>query len=306
MIDLLAEISDRSLAVVELSSFQLQWLDTSPHIAVVTNMSPNHLDRHQTFEAYIDAKRRIVSRQTSDDVAVLNCGDPVASAFATATSARACWFGWDCRGRPAATVSNGRLWLEADSHRREIMPPDEIPLMGRHNIENVLAAIGATAVLAVEPELMRRAIANFRGLPHRLQLLRTHAGVVYVEDSIATSPERVATGISAIAGPIVLIAGGRSKRLPWKHVWEAARDKVHALILLGEAADEIEASLKSSVLPRAVKVRRAGSMTESVRLAGEAARTGDTVLLSPGCTSFDMFRDFEDRGSAFASAVESL
>jgi UDP-N-acetylmuramoylalanine--D-glutamate ligase len=306
MLDLLPNLSERSLAVVELSSFQLQLLDRSPHVAVVTNITPNHLDRHGSFAAYVEAKRHIVFNQKPSDVAVLNCADPRARDFAVSTSARVRWFGHDCRDIPSAHVSDGWLVFDDGHTKKPILPASDVSIPGRHNVENVLAALAATQEMAIDADILRSAIKAFRGLPHRLQHVATHEGITYVNDSIATSPERAGTSIQSIDTPVVLIAGGRSKHLPWTPVLETGAGKVHSVILMGEAADEIEAAIYDAGLSPRLLTYRAGSMVEAVDHARARVHRGDTVLLSPGCTSFDMFKDFEERGRAFTSAVEGL
>lgn len=306
MLDLLPSIGPETLVVLELSSFQLQLLKRSPHIAVVTNISPNHLDRHGTMDSYIAAKRAIVAHQAENDWAVLNAGDADVAAFARSTPGTVRWFGDE--SAPGAAVRGDSVGLTAESDFSPVMPVSEIPLLGRHNIENVLAAIEAAAILEVEPETMREAVAAFRPAPHRLQTVTDRGGVTFIDDSIATSPARACVAIRAIDAPILLIAGGRDKRLPWDEFAHLVVRRVRLLFLIGEAADDIERAVEQvgedgDALEAIIRCR---TLDGAVSRAARAARPGEAVLLSPACTSFDMFSDYEERGAAFARAVERL
>lgn len=304
MLDLLTDLSANSIAVVELSSFQLELGGVAPHVAVVTNISPNHLDRHGSIDAYIAAKRNIVTDQSGSDMAVLNGGDGTVREFAEGTQSEIFWFGMHRPTGPGTFVDGDWIVVDTGSGENRVVRLDELQLPGWHNVENTLAAVAATHALGVDPSTMREGIVGFHGLPHRLDTIRVRDGITFVDDSIATTPERAAVGIRALSGPLVLIAGGRSKHLPWTHVVEAAQDKVRAAVLIGEAANEIESAIRSSFRSNEVFTVHAEDMAQAVEVARSLALHGDTVLLSPGCTSFDMFKDFEERGLAFASLVE--
>lgn len=306
MLDLLAEVRPDTTVVLELSSFQLQLLRRSPHVAVVTNISPNHLDRHGTMEAYIAAKRTIVEHQTERDWAVLNAGDPQTQAFAGATRARVRWFG--AHSASGATVCGDTAGLVDERGFTPVMPISEIPLLGRHNVENVLAAMAAAAVLSVSRQAMRSAVRQFEPAPHRLETVAERAGVRFVDDSVATSPARAVVALEAVDAPVLLIAGGRDKRLPWDELAQQIRRRVRILFLIGEAADDIARAVADArEEPAALQeVVRCSSLEEAVSRAAARARPGEVVLLSPACTSFDMFADYEERGRAFARAVEQL
>lgn len=312
MLDLLPRMDNATLAVLELSSFQLDMLHTSPHIAVVTNISPNHLDRHGTMERYIAAKRHIVEHQSAKDVAILNAADATMSAFRDATPAQVRYFSIEPTNLDGAQPRDGLLGSVTDGVFVPIVPVDDVPLLGRHNLENVLAAIAAASVLGIAPEVMATAIRCFRPAPHRLQVVGVFDGISYVDDSIATSPARAAVALQAISAPVILIAGGRDKHLPWERFANLAAHKARMLCLIGEAAPLIEDAVLRAIersdrpLLAREQVRRYGSLCDAVAMAGRAARPGDTVLLSPGCTSYDMFMDFEERGAVFARAVEEL
>lgn len=312
MLDLLPRISPTTQVVLELSSFQLDILRRSPHVAVVTNISPNHLDRHGTMGRYIEAKRQIVAHQTNADFAVLNASDRSMPIFRDATPGRVRYFGRECVPNDGSGIRDGRLGLVQRGDFSSVMRTDEVPLLGEHNLENVLAAIEVGALLGIEPDVMREAVLSFRPAPHRLQMVARVEDVSYIDDSIATSPARAAVALRAITSPVILIAGGRDKHLPWDEFATLAVQKARALLLIGEAASLIEGAVRHAI-ERAdspalalQQIRRCSTLFEAVREAQERSQPGDTVLLSPGCTSYDMFIDFEERGAAFARAVEEL
>jgi UDP-N-acetylmuramoylalanine--D-glutamate ligase len=331
MLDLLPHISPETRVVLELSSFQLETLHRSPHLALVTNISPNHLDRHGSMERYVEAKRRIVAHQGSDDIAVLNIGDPEVATFERSTAARVRWFGWDIGGHEGATVidetvvvrsseARGRearhgrdsgAIITAPSRACAVLPVSEVPLLGRHNLENVMAAVTAADALGISVEAAAGAIRSFQAPAHRLQVIGEWDGVKYVDDSIATSPTRAVVGLQAIEEPVILIAGGRDKQLPWDEFASVVAARARALLLIGEAAPQIEDTVRHALqeptsMLRPDAIRRCGSLDEAVRQASALAGAGDAVLLSPGCTSYDMFPNFEARGAAFTRAVEAL
>lgn len=311
MLELLPSISLSTLVVLELSSFQLDLLRRSPHIAVVTNISPNHLDRHETMEKYVAAKRHIVDHQTPHDVCVLNAGDESSREFAASTPAETALFGEDLDIARGATTRNGQVGVIRRGTFYPVIAEADIPLVGKHNLENVLAAVAATSIVDVEPGVMASAIRSFQAPPHRLELVREKAGVRYIDDSIATSPARAAVALRAISSPVLLIAGGRDKHLPWDEFARLAAKKVRALFLIGEAAALIEEAIRPYLASGVGKltaehVHRCASLRAAVQAADRLAMPGDVVLLSPACTSYDMFHDFEERAAAFVQAVEAL
>jgi UDP-N-acetylmuramoylalanine--D-glutamate ligase len=311
MLDLLPNIGSETLVVLELSSFQLDTLRRSPHVAVVTNISPNHLDRHGTMREYIDAKRHVVAHQRSRDFAVLNAGDAEVIRFSRETPADVRWFGMEIPGDDGATVRAGRVGLVEHGRFSSVLPVAEIPLVGRHNVENVLAAVAASALVGAEPTEMAKAIRSYRPPAHRLQLVAERGGVRFVDDSIATSPARAATALEALGAPVLLIAGGRDKNLPWDDLARLIARRARVLLLIGEATSLIEEAVRpylsdpdSNLDPRAIE--RCSTLAEAVSRAAVQARPGEVVLLSPGCTSYDMFANFAERGDAFARAVEAV
>jgi UDP-N-acetylmuramoylalanine--D-glutamate ligase len=308
MIDLLPRIRDESIVVLELSSFQLGLLHRSPHIAVVTNISPNHLDRHGSMDAYVAAKRHIVEHQTGADVAVLNACDHEVQQFAGHTPGTIRWFGNP--ERRGAHVSNDTVVLGNEREPRCVIALSQIPLLGAHNVENVLAAVAAADVIGVPPEAMAEAIRTFKPAPHRLQMVGERDGVRFVDDSIATSTARALVAMRAVDAPLVLIAGGRDKHLPWDEFAREAAARLKAVVLIGEAAGMIERELRSALGRNSQlqpdMIRRCPTLEEAVAEARSLAQRGDVVLLAPGCTSYDMYTDFHERGLAFARAVEDL
>lgn len=319
MLDLLPRVGPETLVVLELSSFQLSLLRQSPHIAVVTNISPNHLDRHGTMESYVAAKRRIVQFQGLEDYAVLNAGDPEAPGFVAATPAAVCWFGRDERPEPAGvqtTVRGSTIGIRREGNFTPVIARGDIGLRGEHNVENVLAAVAVGAILGIEPEEMAQAARTFRPAPHRLQTVAELRGVRYIDDSIATSPARAMVALRSFQEPVLLIAGGRDKHLPWEAFAAAVVQRVQALLLIGESAPLIEAAVRAELARRQASgergqlspdaIVRCRSLRDAVSTAGRLAAPGAIVLLSPACASYDQFANFEERGAVFARAVEML
>lgn len=304
MLDLLPKLTAASVAVVELSSFQLQRLNKSPGVAVVTNIGRNHLDRHGDMRSYVAAKRNAIAHQSSSDIAILNADDPILDEWASDAPGWARLFGRERRENSAAYVDSHRIVVATARGAEPVIPLAAIPLPGKHNLQNALAAVAAAAALSIGPREMRQAIEVFKGLPHRLQPVARIEGVTFVDDSIATTPERAAVGLEAIDGPVVLLAGGRSKHLSWAPLLAAMGSKVHTVVLFGEAAGEIEDALCDSELSYRTELERRETMSEAVDLGRFRAAVGDTVLLSPGCTSYDAFSNYEERGDLFKSLVE--
>lgn len=311
MLDMLASIRPNTIVVLELSSFQLSILRESPHVAVVTNLSPNHLDRHGSMESYIAAKRNIVQHQSPHDYAVLNAADSQVRSFAEATAAELRWFSFEPSFAAGAAVQDDQIGLVRPSGFVSVLPIPEIPLLGRHNVENILAALAAADILGVAKEAMTDAVKSYRPAPHRLEVVAELAGVRYVDDSIATSPARASVALGALDGAVLLIAGGRDKALPWDDFARLVVRKAKALFLLGEAAVLIKQAVENQLATRDGLLRKEAiylcrSLSEAVRQASQIAAPGEVVLLSPGCASYDMFADFEERGETFAREVEAL
>ncbi len=294
----LGEITPNSWIVMELSSFQLEPLRVSPHIALITNVTPNHLDRHPSMEAYWEAKGQILAHQVATDWAVLNADDE-----------------WSRRYRPrgrslrfslegvveGAYLAGEQVVLLGEP----LLHASEIPLRGRHNVANVLAAVATAHAAGIEREAMIQAIRQFKGVAHRLQTVGTRGGVSWVDDSIATAPERSIAALRAYHEPIILIAGGRDKHLPMQDWARLITQRVRHVVLLGEMSDLVVDAIKGAD-PSYTTMTPAQTMDEAVAAAARVAQPGDVVLLSPGGTSYDMYSDFEARGRDFARAVGEL
>ena len=288
--------------VAEVSSFQLETVDAfRPHVAAVLNVTPDHLDRHGSFEAYVEAKARIFRNQAWTDCAVLNADDPGAAALAPAVSARLLWFSRQRAVSRGAWVRDGWVTLRLAGEDQPVCPVGEIALRGAHNLENVLAATACAGALGVPPPRLRAAIGVFRAVAHRIQWVRERAGVAFYNDSKGTNVDATLKALAAFAEPVVLIAGGRDKGQRFDALADAARGRVKAAVLIGEGRATIGPALRA-----VTRVEDAESMGEAVRRAAALAAPGDVVLLSPACASFDMFRDYEHRGEVFVEEVRAL
>jgi len=292
--------------IAEVSSFQLEAIRAfKPRIAVLLNVMPDHLDRYHSMEEYTEAKLRIFANQGPGDAFVGNLDDPAIGALAEGDGAsripsRAYWFGLTPRRMTTLYVRRERITyapVTGDPRPVDIMPVSEIPLVGEHNVANVLAAILVGLAAGIEPEELRAGVRTFKPLPHRLQTVADVGGLLFVDDSKSTAPGSVVAALESFDRPIVLIAGGKSKGAEFREMGAAIDRKAKAVVLIGEAGDEIAKSV------RAAQIVRAPSMEEAVRLARSLAQPGDVVLLSPGCASFDMFNSAEERGEVFARAV---
>jgi UDP-N-acetylmuramoylalanine--D-glutamate ligase len=303
------------LVVMELSSFQLELMTMPVNIACILNITPNHLDRHANMEAYIAAKRRILDYQTPDDAAVLGNDDSGSWGLLDKAKGTKLAFG---SARPATGMRGSFLdgdWLSLWDGKvaEHVVRRPEIPLRGWHNVENVLAAMAISMAAKIPAKAMRQAILSFTGVVHRLEWVNFWRGADWYNDSIATAPERVMAAIHSfespedINRPIVLLAGGRDKNLPWDELAELIHTRVDHLILFGEAAEKVAGVVnreKSSTRPYTVENYK--GLEGAVNAAARIVEPGDIVLLSPGGTSFDEFRDFEERGEAFKQWVHDL
>ena len=291
------------VVVCEVSSFQLETIETfQPRVAVVLNVTPDHLDRHRTFAAYLEAKARIFANQTAADCAVLNADDGPTQALAERTRARVVWFS---RQRPldyGVFVHDGWIVAKLNGHAETIAPLADIFLRGQHNVENVLAATACALWAGLAPAAIRRGIARFRGVPHRIEFVRDLHGVHYYNDSKGTNVASTIKALESFAGRIVLIAGGVGKGQDFAPLAAAAQGRVSQAILLGEDAAKIAGVLE----PAGIPVRFAVSIEAALHAARAAAAPGAVVLLSPACASFDMFDNYEHRGDVFRGLVQGL
>lgn len=291
------------LVVTEVSSFQLEATEHfHPRVAVVLNLAPDHLDRHGSFEAYVDAKTRIFANQTEADCAVLNADDEPTRALAARTRARVVWFSRRRVLERGVFVHEGRITAQFSAHMEEICPVSDISLRGTHNVENVLAATACALWTGIAPDRIRRGIARFRAVPHRIEPVRDIRGVAYYNDSKGTNVASTIKALESFTERIVLIAGGKGKGQDFAPLAQAARGRVRHAIVIGQDAAKIAAALE----PVKVPVSRRASLADAVNEAREVAAPGDVVLLSPACASFDMFNDYEHRGDVFRTLVQAL
>jgi len=293
--------TDDTWIVLEVSSFQLETIETfHPKIAVVLNVTPDHLDRHHTFENYAAAKSRIFENQNSSDFAVLNADDGTCSAMADKTQAAVYWFSRQRAVEHGAFVRGEAIvWRDADTEQT-IMPIAEISLKGAHNVENVLAAVCAGMLAGADPADIRRAVANFKAVEHRLEYVATVRGVAYYNDSKATNVDATIRALESFPGGIHLILGGKDKGSDYSVLNPLLAKRVKRVYTIGSAASKIESQVKGT------QVISAGTIDNAVRRAGEAAVAGDIVLLAPACASFDQFVSYEHRGRVFKDLVRQL
>lgn len=298
VLDRLDQVTADSWMVLELSSFQLESIATPRlRIATVLNVSQNHLDRHHTFERYREIKARAVAFMTPDDVAIMNADDPSYDYFCGRTRGRILPFSTSRQGLDGgATVRDG--WITVADAR--VMPAEDVPLPGAHNLSNALAAVAAGHVAGVAPDRMRAAVRAFKGLEHRLELVGTFRDVRWYNDSKATTPESTSRALEAFSEPIILIAGGRNKGMDLDPLARLIARRVLALVSIGETGEELAQRVRAYGLVRA---ERADDVADAVRRAARVAPRGSVVVLSPAFASYDMFTDFEDRGRRFKAAV---
>ena len=299
------------VAVIELSSFQLEIMTLSPHVAAILNITPNHLDRHASMADYTQAKARILEFQSEKDIAVLGREDPGAWNLTPVVRGELYSFGF---GEPPAGtwgtfVKDENIFLRKEGGDTFLMPCAAVLLRGKHNMMNVLAACAIAAAAGFPVSAMRAGVEGFRGVPHRLEFVRHWGGASWFNDSIATAPERSMAAIRSFDEPLILLAGGRDKNLPWDEFASLIRQRVDYLVLFGEAAEKIENALNNTRPGQSVRpyrVERSQGLKEAVNIATQLVKPGYIVLLSPGGTSFDEFRDFEDRGEVFRQWVMEL
>ncbi len=313
LINEIGAIAPSDLVVLEISDVQLARLSASPHIGVMLNVMEDHLDRYGTFPEYLRAKRQMVRAMRPTDFAVLNADNAPARESAAETVASVLTFS---RSRPldmGADVRDEAFWLRLPGRAPErICALSDSPLPGAHNVENVLAASLAASLAGATTEAIGAAVRAFRGVPHRIQLVAERRGVRYYDDSIATAPSRAMAALLSFAEPILLVAGGKNKQVPWDDIAAEIARRVRVVAVLGVSAPEILDAIAAArasvpaVEQRIERVERVATMEDAVALLAAEARPGEVVLLSPGCASHDMFHGFEERGQRFADAVRAL
>ncbi len=309
LIEDLDKMDEDDLVVMELSSFQLELMTSSPQVAAVLNITPNHLDRHSSMQAYIEAKSRILRYQHQGDVAILNRDDEGSWNLLDQARTDVISFGLKTPGyrQNGTFVEKGQIMLQIGNDKLKMLPVEWINLRGEHNLYNALAACAIAAGATIGLPGIQLGIETFDGVPHRLELVRELNGVRWYNDSIATAPERTIAAINSFDEPIVLLLGGRDKNLPWDKLAQLIRRRVSRVVIFGEAGDLIADAIGPKKPGQAMhSVVRCPTLQEAIKTAYNQAETGDVVLLSPGCTSYDAFKDFEERGQAFRNWVNQL
>jgi len=302
----LEDMGSEDWAILELSSFQLELMDSSPHIAALLNISPNHLDRHKTMKVYTEAKARIFLNQSKNDIAVISRDDPGAWDLNQDIKGRLLSFGMkDDADAEGTFVRDGHIHLRMSGVEHKLLDVKRISLRGEHNLANVLAACAIAASAEFSLEAIAAGVEAFEGLPHRLEFVRKVRGATWYNDSIATSPERSIAAMKSFVEPIVLLAGGRDKDLPWEEFSDVVAEKVDHLVLFGEAAQKIGKVMEKGG-EKPLSIDFCAGLETAVEKAAEIAQDGDVVLLAPGGTSFDEFVDFTARGERFRQLVEEL
>lgn len=309
LLDVMTGIRPHHRVVMELSSFQLELMVKSPPVAAILNITPNHLDRHGTMENYIRAKAQIISRQSRDNVAILNRDNVGTRAMEPVVRGDIVWFSLREILSDGAFLAGGRLVVAGlaspNGAPSIVCRRDDLLLRGEHNLANVLAACAIVGSVGVAPEVMAETIRNFRGVPHRLEIVRRLNGVTYVNDSIATAPERVIAALESYTEPLILLAGGVDKKLPWQDMVALALYKARHIIAFGRDGDIVVREVEK-LAGGLDHVTRVDTLAQAVAKAVALALPGDVVLLSPGGTSFDAYADFAARGEHFRQLVMAL
>ena len=300
-ISLVEQATPETVVVLEVSSFQLETIQTfRPKVAVVLNITPDHLDRHRTFEAYTNAKARIFENQQAQDVAVLNADDAASAGLASRTQAQVFWISRKKEVKQGAYVRDGRIFFRDPKGQHEIMQTSEIPLKGSHNVENVLAAICVGAVMGCDAGSIAKAVRNFKAVEHRLEYLATIRGVEYYNDSKATNVDATIKALESFPANVHLILGGKDKDSDYTQLNDLLQQRVKRVYTIGAAAEKIESQIKG------VEVDHSETLETALRRASAIAAAGDVVLLAPACASFDQFQNYEHRGRVFKEVVHTL
>jgi UDP-N-acetylmuramoylalanine--D-glutamate ligase len=304
VISLAGQSSPDTLVVLEISSFQLETIQQfRPWIAAILNITPDHLDRHHTFQAYVDAKARIFENQQPGDFAVLNADDPTCVDLKNKIKGGLYWFSRKQGVEKGASLAadSKSMVFSAQGKQTEILPLTDIQLKGAHNLENVLAAICVGMIAGCDPQQVRKAIAEFRGVEHRLEPVTTIHGVGFFNDSKATNVDATIKALESFPGNIHIILGGKDKGSDYTALNDLLRERTKAAYLIGAAAEKIASHIQGST-----RIVHSGTLERAVRQAFEAARAGDVVVLAPACASFDQFENYEQRGRIFKELVHGL
>jgi UDP-N-acetylmuramoylalanine--D-glutamate ligase len=301
VLDRIDQLQPDDWVVLELSSFQLESI-TKPrlHIGLVLNVTPDHLDRHKSFARYVEIKARAVAFMQPEDHAVLNIDDPACAAMQERTKGDVIAFGLHNPVRRGVTLVDGWITIAHAGVKRRVLPAADVPIPGEHNLSNVMAAVGAGDAAGVDVERMADAVRQFKAVEHRLEPIGIFNGARWYNDSKATNPDSTYKALAAFSEPIVLIAGGRNKGIEIEPLAQAIARRVVALVAMGETGEELARRTREAGLAR---VERATDLKDAVHKAAALAAPGSVVLLSPAFTSYDMFRDYEDRGRRFKATV---
>ena len=300
LIDDIENISPSDKVVLELSSFQLQNCRVSPSIAIITNLSPNHLDHHKDMQEYVDAKKNIFLHQEQDGILVINNDNAITNSFENEAIASLRKFSRYSKASSGCYLKDNQIHFVDEIGDFVVMNADDIKIPGVHNVENYMAAIAAVADF-VNIKDIKDVARDFNGVSHRIEFVREFRGVRFYNDSIATTPSRTSAGLAAFDRKVILIAGGYDKKIPFDDFGKAVRDNVKSLHLLGVTADKIAEAVGDSV-----PISKYINLKEATIGASQAAEAGDIILLSPACASYDMFRNYEERGNYFKLVVEEL
>jgi UDP-N-acetylmuramoylalanine--D-glutamate ligase len=305
-ISLAERATPETAIVLEVSSFQLETIQSfRPKVAVVLNVTPDHLDRHKTITIYADAKARIFENQNSEDFVVLNADDPICMNLAERARSQAFWFSRQKEVKQGVWVREGQILFRDAARQTEVMQVAEIPLKGAHNLENVLAATCAAALMGCAPQKIRQAVRDFKAVEHRLEFVATIRGVDYYNDSKATNVDATMKALESFPANIHLILGGKDKGSDYSLLNELLRQRVKRVYTIGAAAAKIESQIVSSE-DGSLEVVHAETLENALRRANAVAEPGDVVLLAPACASFDQFKNYEQRGQVFKEIVRGL
>jgi UDP-N-acetylmuramoylalanine--D-glutamate ligase len=300
-ISLVEESTPKTFVVLEISSFQLETIESfRPFVSSILNITPDHLDRHRTFEAYVDAKARIFENQAAGEFVVLNADDPATANLAPRAHSPVYWFSRKKEVDWGAFLRGERIYFRDGSKEQEVLAAAEIPLKGAHNLENVLASVCVGALAGCSPEAIRQAVREFKAVEHRLEFVATIAGVNYYNDSKATNVDATIKALESFPGNIHLILGGKDKGSDYTVLNDLLRARVRRVYTIGAAAQKIESQVAGT------EVVRAETLENAVRRAHSTAQSGDVVLLAPACASFDQFQNYEHRGRVFKEVVRTL
>lgn len=303
------EVEENDKVVLELSSFQLMTIKRSPFVAVITNISPNHLDVHKSLQEYIDAKKNILLYQQSGDKLVLNHDNDVTKAFSSDAKGECIYFSRVAALEKGVILKNNKITFKTSDQEVEIVDVNDIVIPGVHNIENYMAATAAT-IEFVKPETIAKVATSFTGVEHRIELVRELNGIKFYNSSIDSSPSRTIAALSTFKNKVILIAGGKDKGIPYDPIGQIIAEKVRVLLLIGATAPRIEEAYNNYVhqtdIESEVKIIHCDTYEEIVSRAYSEAVPGDCIILSPASTSFDMFKNFEQRGNVFKELVMKL